>query len=186
MPRSRSPRVAHVFADGFLSFCGRRIACSLGNGGVVTCKREGDGGTPAGLFPVRRLWFRPDRVRPQSCLPQHPILRRHGWCDDPQSGAYNRPVGLPFRFRHERLYRADCLYDLVLTIGHNDSPPRAGDGSAIFIHVRPPGGAPTAGCIAPSRSDLEWLLARLRPGDMVRVHPCVAGSARFTPRRVLP
>ncbi len=126
-----------------------------------------------GPVPVRRLWFRSDRVHVQTAIPCQPILRTHGWCDDPASGLYNRPFRLPAHVSHERLYRRDRLYDLVLTIGHNDSPARAGGGSAIFVHVQPENDAATAGCIAPSRDDLIWLLARLRPGDMFRVHPGV-------------
>lgn len=186
MRLNRRPRTVHVFADGYLLFNGRRIACSLGSGGVVATKIEGDGGTPSGLFPVRRLWFRSDRVHVQTAIPCQPILRTHGWCDDPASGLYNRPFRLPAHVSHERLYRRDRLYDLVLTIGHNDSPARAGGGSAIFVHVQPENDAATAGCIAPSRDDLIWLLARLRPGDMFRVHPPGSGSVRFPPRRVLP
>jgi L,D-peptidoglycan transpeptidase YkuD (ErfK/YbiS/YcfS/YnhG family) len=186
MRPSRHPRIVHVFADGCLVFDGRKIRCSLGRSGIVCGKSEGDGATPVGLFPVRRLWFRPDRVRISTNLNTFPIQRPHGWCDAPDHAAYNRPVRLPFSASHENLHRRDGLYDLVLTIGHNDSPPRPGAGSAIFVHVMPALGGPTAGCVAPTREDLAWMLARLRPGDMFRVHESERKSPGFPPRRVLP
>lgn len=186
MPRSRSPRIAHVFADGHLVFLDRQLPCSLGSGGIVQQKQEGDGGTPAGLFPVRDLWRRTDKVCLSTSIPSRPIHDHHGWCDDPASAVYNRSVRRPFGMGHERLHRQDDLYDLVLTIGHNDRPARPGSGSAIFVHVRPPDHGPTAGCIAPAKDDLIWLLTVLRPGDMIKVHAPDRKTPRFPPRRVLP
>lgn len=186
MRQSRLPRIIHVFADGHLVFDRFRIRCSLGRGSVTLDKQEGDGATPVGLFPLRALWFRSDRVRPLTRLPKRPILLSHGWCDAASHGSYNRAVRLPFTASHEQLRRDDELYDLILTIGHNDNPPQSGQGSAIFIHVMPPGGATTAGCIAPSKDDLLWMLTKLQPGDLVRVHSAARISPGFPLRRVLP
>lgn len=133
-------------------------------------KREGDGATPAGSWPVRCLRFRPGRVgRPASALPALRIGPRDGWCDDPGHPAYNRAVRLPLAASAERLLRADGLYDMVIELGYNDAPPRPGAGSAIFLHVARPGLRPTAGCIAVPRPVLRRIVARMRQGDRVLV-----------------
>ncbi|MDA1071213.1 MAG: L,D-transpeptidase family protein [Proteobacteria bacterium] len=151
-----------VTADGHCSFKGRTFACVLGAGGIVADKKEGDGGTPAGRWPLRRLLFRPDRgAPPQGILPVAAIAPDDGWCDDAGDPAYNRPVKLPFGASHEVMWRADHLYDLVVVVGHNDSPPVAGAGSAIFLHLARPDRGPTAGCVAFSRADLEAILVGL-------------------------
>jgi len=155
---------------GRLTGRGLRLACALGSGGVTTDKREGDGATPAGCWPVRRLRYRPGRVAvPATRLPRLPVRFRDGWCDDPGHPAYNRPVRLPLPASAERLQRPDRLYDLVVELGHNDDPPVPGAGSAIFLHVARPGLRPTAGCIALPLHQLRRLVARLRRGDRILV-----------------
>ncbi len=155
---------------GRLTGRGLATACALGRGGVQRSKREGDGVTPAGLWPVRSLRYRPGRVGlPAGAMRASPIGPRDGWCDDPGHPAYNRPVRLPLAASAERLLRADGLYDMVVELGYNDAPPRPGAGSAIFLHVARPGLRPTAGCIAVPRPVLRRILARMRPGDLILV-----------------
>jgi L,D-peptidoglycan transpeptidase YkuD (ErfK/YbiS/YcfS/YnhG family) len=144
--------------------------CALGRSGQRTRKREGDGATPAGSWPVRALLYRADRVRrPATMLPARPLRRDDGWCDAPGDPNYNRPVRHPYPASAERMWRADRLYDIVVVLGCNDRPRVRGCGSAIFIHVARPGYSPTEGCIALRREHLERLVARLRPGMRVRV-----------------
>ncbi|MDF1720033.1 MAG: L,D-transpeptidase family protein [Minwuia sp.] len=160
----------HVFGDGFARLGRSTYDCALGSSGIVADKREGDGGTPVGTFAIRRLMYRHDRIgRPRTALPAQPILRTHGWCDDPGSPGYNRQIRLPSTFGHEELWRADGLYDLVLVIGHNDRPVVAGGGSAVFVHVARPDMAPTEGCVAFAFDALMEIITRLRPGDTVRI-----------------
>ena len=148
----------------------RRLRCALGRGGLARDKREGDGATPIGAWPMRRLLYRADRLgRPATRLPAAPIAIEDGWCDDPADPLYNRPVSLPYPGRHERLWREDGLYDLVVVLGHNDDPVVRGEGSAIFLHIARPDWAPTEGCVALARADLERLLAEAQPGDRVVV-----------------
>jgi len=164
----RTPPI--VSADGRLTHGGRNWRCALGTGGVVASKREGDGGTPAGLFPLRRLLWRADRLRrPATGLAATPIRPQDGWCDAPDDPRYNRMVGLPYPASAETLWREDALYDLVVVLGHNDDPPVAASGSAIFLHVARPDYGPTAGCVALARDDLLALLAGLGPEDALRV-----------------
>ena len=157
-------------ASGEAHWGERRFRCALGKGGVRSDKREGDGATPTGAWPMRRLLYRADRVgTPATMLPAAPIAPLEGWCDDPADPAYNRPVPLPYPARHERLWREDGIYDLLIVLGHNDDPVVPGLGSAIFLHIARPDWGPTEGCVALARADLETLLAQVRRGDRVVV-----------------
>ena len=161
-----------VHRDGWLEAGGRRLKCRLGRSGVVADKREGDGGTPVGAWPLRAVLYRPDRVaRPQTALPVRALTGDDGWCDDPSHADYNRPVQLPHPASCEKMWREDGLYDVVVVIGHNDAPPVPGLGSAIFLHVADPGGKPTEGCVALALADLTDLLGDCRPGDRLVVLP---------------
>jgi L,D-peptidoglycan transpeptidase YkuD (ErfK/YbiS/YcfS/YnhG family) len=136
---------------------------ALGRGGIRALKREGDGGTPLGRFPIRQVLYRADRVpRPRTMLPVQPIREHDGWCDDPGDRNYNRLIRLPSRRSAEGLKRADHLYDLVLVLGYNDRPRVRGKGSAIFVHLARPGFTPTDGCIALTRHDMLMLLAQVK------------------------
>lgn len=160
-----------VFADNRLLAGGQLYHCALGAAGVTRKKREGDKATPAGRFPLRRVFYRADRLAvPQTALPVRPIRREDGWCDDPNDPQYNQLVPLPFAARHEALWRDDHVYDIVVVLGYNDDPPEPGRGSAIFMHVARPGYAPTEGCVALALADLEAVLAACRPGDTITVH----------------
>lgn len=159
---------------------GRRVACAIGRGGGVPAarKREGDGATPLGCWPLRRVLYRPDRrPAPATALPCRALDPATGWCDDPAHPAYNTEVRRPFPAGHEQLWREDRLYDLLAVLGYNDDPPIAGAGSAIFLHVRSPDGAPTAGCLALAEPDLEAILAALGPGDRLCIQDCPAPGA---------
>ena len=146
--------------------------CALGRAGLVADKREGDGGTPVGRFPFRRLLYRADRVAYiETRLPARHIERDDGWCDDPASPDYNKPVRLPHPARHEEMWLESPLYDLVVVIGHNDDPVVPGAGSAVFLHDARNDWAPTAGCIAFRREDLLAILGQVSTSDAVRVQP---------------
>lgn len=148
----------------------RRFDCALGRGGVRTDKHEGDGATPVGKFPMRRVLYRPDRLSmPTTRLPTVAIGPRDGWCDDPADVRYNRPVRLPWPASAETLWRSDRVYDLILVVGHNDSPPVPGLGSGIFVHVAQPDFSPTAGCVALALADLATIVATARDDDALVV-----------------
>ena len=151
---------ATIGADGLLLFEGSRYRAALGKGGIAAHKTEGDGATPAGLLPLRRLLYRADRLsRPRAAVPCMPLAPHDGWCDDPDDAAYNQPVRLPYPAKHEHLWRGDEVYDLIGVLGWNDGPVAKRGGSAIFLHIARPDYAPTEGCIALSRPDLLAVLA---------------------------
>jgi L,D-peptidoglycan transpeptidase YkuD (ErfK/YbiS/YcfS/YnhG family) len=159
-----------VRADGAAGWAGRRLRCAVGRAGIVEDKREGDGGSPAGRWPMREVLFRRDRLgRIRTALPARALEPQDGWCDDPADPAYNRRVRLPCRARCESLWRADRLYDIVVPLGYNDDPVVPGAGSAIFLHVASPDFAATAGCVALGLADLLRVLGDAAPGAQVRI-----------------
>jgi L,D-peptidoglycan transpeptidase YkuD (ErfK/YbiS/YcfS/YnhG family) len=154
---------------------GHRYRCVLGRGGVRRDKREGDGATPAGCFVFRRVLYRADRLPPPlTRLPVAPIASDDGWCDDPADPLYNQPVKLPYPARHERMWRDDSLYDVVVVIGHNDDPVRTGLGSAVFLHLARADFGPTEGCVALALPDLLDVLRVVAPRDRLCVNPLPA------------
>jgi L,D-peptidoglycan transpeptidase YkuD (ErfK/YbiS/YcfS/YnhG family) len=158
--------------EGWLDIDGRRVRCALGPTGVKPAaeKREGDGASPAGVWPLRCVLYRPGRgPPPASALPVHAMGQDDGWCDDPADPAYNRAVTLPYPASAERLWREDGVYDIIVILGHNDDPPVPGLGSAIFLHLCRPGFPPTEGCVAIEREALEELLAKAGPGDALEI-----------------
>ncbi len=138
------------------------MPCAIGASGIRNDKREGDNATPAGTWPFLYGFYRADRgARPKAWAPLLALRSDMGWCDDPASSAYNRPVNLPFSAGHEVMWRDDGLYDVVIVLGHNLHPRRKNRGSAIFLHCARDNLAPTAGCVALRPADLRRLLSRL-------------------------
>jgi L,D-peptidoglycan transpeptidase YkuD (ErfK/YbiS/YcfS/YnhG family) len=161
-----------VTSAGLASWNGRQLRCAIGRGGFSDMKREGDGATPIGAWPMRQLLWRADRLpQPVTGLPVRAIASEDGWCDDPESSLYNQPVRRPFAARHERLWRRDRVYDLIVPLGYNDDPIERGRGSAIFLHVARRAYSPTEGCVALSRADLLEVLAGADARSRVVIAP---------------
>jgi len=151
--------LAAVGADGILRFRNQTLRAAIGRAGLSAHKQEGDGATPAGLLPLRRVLYRADSIaRPHASVPTEPLCPQDGWCDEPGDPAYNRAVRLPYAGRHEALWRSDGSYDLIGVLGWNDGPVEKSRGSAIFLHCAAPDLAPTEGCVALARDDLARLL----------------------------
>jgi L,D-peptidoglycan transpeptidase YkuD (ErfK/YbiS/YcfS/YnhG family) len=156
-------------ARGWLIAGPFRVACALGRSGVVRDKREGDGATPAGRFRLLWAYFRPDRARSApGGVPLEPLRRDSGWCENPASARYNRPVRLPANGA-DRMWREDALYDLVFALDYNFTRRCKGRGSAIFFHLARPGLTPTAGCVAIAAADMRKLAPRLARGATMRI-----------------
>jgi L,D-peptidoglycan transpeptidase YkuD (ErfK/YbiS/YcfS/YnhG family) len=151
----------------------QRFRCAVGRSGIVRDKREGDGGTPAGVWPLREVFYRPDRLAmPVTRLPVRALAPTDGWCDAPGDARYNKPVRLPYPASAEQLWRADHMYDLIVVVGYNDAPVAPGKGSAIFLHVARTGYTGTAGCVAFASRDLLSILARVDRQSRLVVIPC--------------
>jgi L,D-peptidoglycan transpeptidase YkuD (ErfK/YbiS/YcfS/YnhG family) len=162
---------APLAKDRGLILAGQMVfRCALGRSGCRIGKREGDGRTPRATLRVLALHYRPDRgPPPRTRLKSMQIKPDQGWCDAPDHRRYNQPVPLPFAAGHEKLWREDGLYDVVLDLDWNRRPAIKGRGSAIFLHLARPGDAPTEGCIAVSRASMTRLLGMIDKGTRFRV-----------------
>ncbi|HEY0275537.1 MAG TPA: L,D-transpeptidase family protein, partial [Paenirhodobacter sp.] len=149
---------------------GHRYPVQIGRGGLSRDKLEGDGATPVGRLRIVGMLYRADRL-PRPAAWARPIGPGDLWCDASGHPAYNQPVRAPFGPSHERLRRADPLYDIVLITDWNYPATQPGKGSAIFLHQRRGLGHPTAGCIAFRRQDLLRLAHYLHPGTVLIVPP---------------
>lgn len=153
-----------------LRFKGRTFPCAVGRAGIGEKRGEGDNITPTGQFPLRRVFYRADRIaEPETALDTHVIKPDDGWCDDPECAEYNRPVKLPFFGSHEIMWREDGLYDVVVELGFNDAPPVPGKGSCIFLHVWRGSGEATAGCVALARENLLEVLKEADADTYIRI-----------------
>ncbi len=143
---------------------GQAVPVALGRGGIIANKREGDGGTPRGTFRRGKYGGAPTVTRgPRTFLPSRAIRPEDGWCEDPGSRHYNRPVRLDPGHGADRLTRDDNLYDFIVEIDHNTTPRVAGRGSAVFLHLAREHFGPTAGCVSMTKSAMLRLLRRLGP-----------------------
>ena len=127
--------------------------CVVGKNGITNRKRESDGKTPIGEHQIVGMLYRPDRIsRPRSWA--LPIRPRDIWSDDLKDPDYNLMGTMPTLFNHEKLFRPDHLYDLVILTDWNWPYAIKGRGSAIFIHLWRKNGYPTEGCIGLSKENL--------------------------------
>lgn len=154
-----------------IQFLDLHAACCIGLNGLTLNKMEGDNCTPIGTWPFRRVFYRADKQdTPLTQLPLTRITKQMGWCDDPKDNDnYNKLVELPYLYSHEKLWRDDDLYDIIVELGYNDRPPIKGRGSAIFMHVMARDGSPTAGCISLRKNDLLNLISLVGLNEVVDI-----------------
>jgi len=146
--------------------------CRIGRKGAIPYESgsEGDEKTPLGDYSLRFGLYRADRLpQPKSDLTFRPLREEDGWCDDSNNPAYNRFIRLPYKASHEKLWRIDGAYDVILVMSHNDSPPQTGMGSAVFIHVAQPDDRETLGCVALTPEVMVQLLPCLKTGMAVSI-----------------
>ena len=144
--------------------------CIIGRNGAVDAseKREGDGCTPKGSWPIRGVLVRPDRsIDLPAHLPWRWVRPDDGWSDDPADPAYNQPIQHPHSYSAEHLWRSDQLYDAIILLGYNDAPPVPSRGSAIFLHLR--GDRDTEGCVAVDIDAMNELLRLAQPDDVLTI-----------------
>tara|TARA_Y100000590_G_scaffold285403_1_gene321201 strand:- start:1729 stop:2220 length:492 start_codon:yes stop_codon:yes gene_type:complete len=142
-----------------LLYKGYKLKCSIGKSGSTYLKREGDLATPKGIFKLGLLYYRKDRIKLRKCkIEKRSIKRNMGWCNDSQSKKYNREIIFPFKYRAEKLYRKDRIYDIFINIKYNYAPTKKKRGSAIFLHLTDSKYKPTSGCVALSKKDFLKIL----------------------------
>jgi L,D-peptidoglycan transpeptidase YkuD (ErfK/YbiS/YcfS/YnhG family) len=98
------------------------------------------------------------------------ITEKMGWSDDPEDeDKYNRLVELPYLHSHEKLWRNDDLYNIIVELGYNDKPPIRGRGSAIFMHLMAKDGSSTDGCISLRKNDLLQLISMIEINEALEI-----------------
>ncbi len=144
--------------------------CSIGKNGITNNKKEGDKKTPKGLFNIENLYFRKDRIsKPKTKLKCIPIKRHMGWCNDPRDKKnYNKIVRIKNNIKHEKLFRKDNKYDLLIPINYNRKKIILGKGSAIFIHLTN-NYKGTLGCISLNKNDFLILLKLINKNNKVKI-----------------
>ena len=148
-----------IIKNCLLLYKGYKLKCSIGKMGTTNSKKEGDLSTPKGLFKLGILYYRKDRIKLVKCKIKKKVIKKSmGWCNDTRSKKYNREISFPFRYKSEKLYRSDKIYDIFINIKYNYSPTYKGKGSAIFLHLANKKYKATKGCIAIQKKDFLKIL----------------------------
>jgi L,D-peptidoglycan transpeptidase YkuD (ErfK/YbiS/YcfS/YnhG family) len=159
-----------VKKSGYLEFKKLKLRCSLGKAGIKKKIKEGDNITPRGVFKIIKVYYRADKIdKIETQIKKIKIKKKIGWCDDPRSISYNKQIKLPNKFNHEKLYRNDNLYDLIIVLNYNMNPIIKNKGSAIFIHVAKNNYQPTHGCIGLKKKHLLTILKKIKKNTKVKI-----------------
>ena len=160
-----------VKKSGYLQYKNLKFRCALGKAGIKKKEKEGDNVTPKGIFKITSMYYRPDRIKNIiTAIKKIKIKKNMGWCDDPDSHFYNQQISLPNKFGHEKLYRNDSLYDLILVLNYNVNPIIKNKGSAIFIHVAKKNYKKTKGCIALKKKHLIELISKIKKNTKIKIN----------------
>jgi L,D-peptidoglycan transpeptidase YkuD (ErfK/YbiS/YcfS/YnhG family) len=155
---------------GYLIYKNSKFRCSLGINGIKNKKKEGDGITPKGIFRLKKIYYRKDKVKNiVTKVKKIKITKDMGWCDDPKSKFYNKLIRLPSKFGHEKLYRKDDIYNLIIVLDYNMNPVSKNKGSAIFIHLAKKNYKPTQGCVGLKQNDLIKLIKMIKKKQKIKI-----------------
>ena len=156
--------------SNYLKYKNLKFRCALGKAGIGNKKIEGDNITPKGSFKIVKIYYRKDRIKNiVSKFKLFEIKKNMGWCDDPKSKNYNKLISLPCNFSHEKLYRKDNIYDLILVLNYNFKPIVKNKGSAIFIHIQKNNFKKTKGCISLRKIDLLKITSLINKNTKVKI-----------------
>ena len=160
-----------VKKSGYLKYKNLKFRCALGKGGVKKKTMEGDNITPKGIFKIIKIYFRPDKVKKiKTLIKKIKIKKNMGWCDDPNSRFYNKLINLPTKYSHEKLYRNDRLYDLIVVLSYNTNPIIKNRGSAIFMHIANNSYKKTKGCIALKKEHLIEIISKIKKNTKIKIN----------------
>jgi L,D-peptidoglycan transpeptidase YkuD (ErfK/YbiS/YcfS/YnhG family) len=153
-----------------LLFKNLKFRCSLGKNGVTKNKVEGDKCTPSGIYRLKQVFYRADRIKKITTnLKKIKIKKNMGWCDDSSSKKYNQLIKIPNKFSHEKLYRKDRIYDIIVVLNYNMNPVIKNKGSAIFMHIAKKNYSKTLGCIGLKKKDLFEILNKVKKNNKIRI-----------------
>ena len=160
----------HILINkNYLIYNKLKIKCAVGKKGIGYKKKEGDLITPIGQFKIKYILYRKDRVKVSTKLKKKVLKKNMGWCDDPKSNHYNKLVKLPFDCKHEKLFKNENIYDIILVLNYNMNPVKKNKGSAIFIHVSKNNFRKTEGCVAIKKINLIKLIKEISPNTKVKI-----------------
>ena len=145
--------------------------CCIGKNGLSKEKIEGDKKTPVGTFELDFLYFRNDRIKNlKTNFKKIKISEKMGWCDDKNNKKYyNRLIKTTNFIKHEKLFRKDTKYDLIIPIKYNFKKRILGKGSCIFLHLTK-NYKPTAGCIALKKNDFMIMLKLISNKTKIKIY----------------
>ena len=162
----------HILINkNYLTYNKLKAKCAIGKKGIGYKKKEGDLITPIGQFKIKYVLYRKDKLKISTKLKKKVIKKNMGWCDDPKSSQYNKLVRLPFAYKHEKLYKRENTYDIILVLNYNMNPVKKNKGSAIFIHVAKNNFKKTEGCVAIKKINLVKLIKKINPNTKVKIYP---------------
>ena len=160
--------IIHIKDKNTLIIDDFKFKCCVGKNGLNSNKKEGDYCTPKGIFNLKKLYFRKDRVSISNCRLDKKVIKQNmAWCDDPKHKKYNEEIKTYNKKHKENLYRKDHRYDYILVISHNEKK-ILNRGSAIFIHLTN-NYKPTAGCVALKKKDFEILIKLIDKKTKIKI-----------------
>ena len=153
-----------------LLFKNLKFKCSLGKNGVTQNKVEGDKCTPSGVYRLKQVFYRADRIKKFTTnIKKIKIKKNMGWCDDSSSKRYNQLIRVPTKFSHEKLYRKDGIYDIIVVLNYNMNPVIKKKGSAVFMHIAKKNYSKTLGCIGLKKNDLLEILNKVKKNNKIKI-----------------
>ena len=159
-----------VKKSGYLKYKNLKFRCALGKAGVKKKTMEGDNITPKGTFKIIKIYYRSDKIKKiETLIKKNKIKKNMGWCDDPNSRFYNKLINLPTKYSHEKLYRNDGLYDLIVVLSYNTNPIIKNKGSAIFMHIAKNSYEKTKGCIALKKEHLIKIISKIKKNTKIKI-----------------
>ena len=159
-----------LIKNKFLIYNNYKVKCALGKRGIGKKSKEGDFITPKGSYKIKYILYRKDRIKKIKTKLEKIILKKDmGWCNDPRSSEYNKLIRTPFRFSHEKLYKKNNTYDIIVVLNYNLTPIIKGKGSAIFIHIAKKNYKKTEGCIAVRKVELLKILKEIKVSTVVKI-----------------
>ena len=147
-----------------------KVKCAVGKRGIGYKRKEGDLISPIGEYKIKFILYRKDRIEKiQTKLRKIVIKKTMGWCNDFSSKKYNQLISLPCIHKHEKLFKIENIYDIILVLNYNMKPIIKNKGSAIFIHVAKKNYKKTEGCIAIKKRELLKILKKINTNTKVMI-----------------
>ena len=161
----------HIFINKkYLTINNYKAKCAIGKRGIGFKRKEGDLITPKGNYKIKYIMYRKDRIKTiKSKIKRVVIKKNMGWCDDPRSKEYNKPIKLPSMYSCEKLYKKESIYDIIVVLNYNMHPVKKNKGSAIFIHIAKKNYKKTEGCVAVKKIHLLKIISKLKKNSKVKI-----------------